>query len=228
VEWVLKPTIKLLNDEKFTNFSKFSPDGMSSFWDNDGLRDPTFIDLKGNTHTFNGVFNVGEFVQGIAPAVDTKAKKWGYIDFSGNWVCKPELSSASDIMKYYLTDGSIRYYALAEKNGVRGYVGLDGKFVDDWEGTVDIEKTCGPKITPPKLAPGLDIMGSTNGGLFTFIKHMAEGQGMAEGNYFGICDKDGNIILEPTYFPNGTQNLHSSYMSGETYDDCIVLTHKLT
>ncbi|MEG1240851.1 MAG: S-layer homology domain-containing protein, partial [Oscillospiraceae bacterium] len=46
VEWVLKPTVKLMNDEKFVNFSKFAPDGTSSFWDNEKQMNPTFIDLK--------------------------------------------------------------------------------------------------------------------------------------------------------------------------------------
>lgn len=231
VEWVIKPVVKI--DYKGTakeRFSEVSPDGMSCYWTNDSNQNPVFIDKNGKTYQYTNVSNVGNFVNGVAPAMDPKTKKCGYIDVSGKWVENPKWDGCKDFRKIYLTDGSVRFYGLVKQN--RSWYAIDEKYQvleSNIIPNTDREKTYGKEYSKPSLANGYEVFSfePTKDGLWS-ISAM-KGEEPFRQPYYGICDSNGKILVAPKAATTSYGNdIHTAYYDQEVYDDCIVLTQQVS
>ena len=227
VEWVIKPSIKFAESDTYPSWSEVSPDGMAKYYPANDRSNPTFVDLKGNTYKYPGFDFVGDFVNGLAVARDKNTGKYGYIDVSGKWVVKPVYDDAKPFEKIYFKDGTSGYYADVKDVGLDEWdiFGPDFKKVTSWDiSKVDIEKTCGPEYDDPSL-PGdykVNGNGSTRDGLF--VISAMRGEGGLRKPYYGICDKNGKIIVTPEAATTSYGNaIHTAYDMGYVYDGCIVL-----
>lgn len=114
-------------------FSKMPKDGLYHYYSGAGYTDPIAVDLKGNTYTFKGIGMMGDFAHGIAPAVSTAVKKWGYVNFAGEWIAKPIFDSADEFVRYYKKDGTSFLAGSCKYEGKSGFILSDGSFHYDSE-----------------------------------------------------------------------------------------------
>lgn len=231
VEWVIKPSIKGASTAGATKFSPVSEDGMSSYWTKRDMTDQTFVDLQGNTYHYSNVVDVGNFVDGMAPAKDIASGKYGYINVAGDWVIQPQYFDARDFVKVYFKDGTNEYYALVTTvDGEDKNINASTKKIDeDYDfSTIDLEKTHGPQYDDPNLSNGYEVDGNgyTTGGLFAIDARL----GGLSMRYFGICDSNGKIIVRPEAATTSSMGMkiHTAYDSAHTYDDCIVLEQRVS
>lgn len=234
VDWVVKPSLKI--DYKGTHkarFSAVSEDGISCYWTDDSHSNPTFVDKNGKTYQFHNVVNVGSFVNGIAPAMDPKTEKCGYIDLSGKWVVEPKYDIASDVIKKYFKDGTFIYDADVKINANDKkwiVLGTDLKEVVNFNpADTDMEKTYGKEYAEPILANGYKVDGNdpTKDGLF--IISAMKGESGLRKPYYGICDANGKILVAPKAATTSYGNaIHTAYDDGQAYDDCVVLKQQVT
>lgn len=221
VEWVIKPSIKIDYQGTHNYWSEVSPDGMAYYYTSDDHTDQTIVDLHGNTYHYPGIDVRGDFVNGVAPAYDNATGKYGYIDVSGNWLCKPIYDDAKAFEKVYFNDGTSGYYADVYPNGVWTVIDSSMNTVVWDKSKVDSEKTWGPEYEEPDLGSEYNVkFGNTSDGLFVFSA--MRGNGGLRKPYFGICDKNGKVLVAPEAATTSYGNaIHTAYDLARVYDDCI-------
>ena len=225
VEWVIKPSIKIDYQGTYKDYwSEVSPDGMAYYYTSDAHTDQTIVDLNGNTYHYPGIDVRGDFVNGVAPAYDNATGKYGYIDVSGNWVVKPIYGGADSFFLVYLTDGTSQYYGFVQKND--SWYAINENFEvlsSDMIPNTDREKTYGPEYEEPQLSSDCEVFdGPTDDGLFV-ISAMRGNDGLRK-PYYGICDKNGKVLVAPEAATTSYGNaIHTAYDLSKVYDDCILL-----
>ena len=231
VEWVIKPVVKFNYQGTYSaRFSSVSPDGMSCYWTDDSHQNPVFIDKNGKTYQYANVSNVGNFVNGVAPAMNPQTKKWGYIDVSGKWVVQPQFEDNKDYSKVYLTDGSYHYYSfVTTSDGTRHAIDENFNLLEsNTIPNTDREKTYGKKYDKPTLANGYKTIGNpTKDGLF--VISAMKGENALRQPYYGICDANGKILVAPKAATTSYGNaIHTAYYSGHALEDCVVMNQQVT
>ena len=225
VEWVIKPSIKIDYQGTYKDYwSEVSPDGMAYYYTSDAHTDQTIVDLNGNTYHYPGIDVRGDFVNGMAPACDLATGKYGYIDVSGNWVVKPIYDGADSFFLVYLTDGTSQYYGFVQKND--SWYAINENFEvlsSDVIPNTDREKTYGPEYEEPQLSSDCEVFdGPTDDGLF--VISAMRGNGGLRKPYYGICDKNGKVLVAPEAATTSYGNaIHTAYDLSKVYDDCILL-----
>ena len=228
VEWVIKPSIKIDYQGTYKDYwSEVSPDGMAYYYTSDAHTDQTIVDLNGNTYHYPGINVSGDFVNGVAPAYDNATGKYGYIDVSGNWVVKPQFSNADSFFLVYLTDGTSQYYSFVQKELGDEYaypMNENFEVLDSYTiPNIDEEKTYGPEYEEPQLSSDCEVFdGPTDDGLF--VISAMRGNGGLRKPYYGICDKNGKVLVAPEAATTSYGNaIHTAYDLSKVYDDCILL-----
>ena len=220
---MIKPSIKIDYQGTYKDcWSEVSPDGMAYYYTSDAHTDQTIVDLNGNTYHYPGIDVRGDFVNGVAPAYDNATVKYGYIDVSGNWVVKPIYDGADSFFLVYLTDGTSQYYGFVQKDD--SWYAINENFEvlsSDMIPNTDREKTYGPEYEEPELGSEYNVkFGNTSDGLFVFSAML--GNGGLRKPYFGICDKNGKVLVAPEAATTSYGNaIHTAYDLARVYDDCI-------
>lgn len=236
VNWAVKPGIKInYNGTAAARWSEVSPDGMACYWTNDDRINPTFVDTNGKTYQFPGIAGIGPFVNGIAQARNPETGKTGYIDISGKWLLQPKYDRVDDFMLIYFKDGTSGYYGSAQEiygtDHDTEWVIFDSNMnIVPWDiSKVDVEKTVGPEYEEPTLPGNLETSGNppTQDGLFVISDFLGDG-GLRQ-PYYGICDKNGKILVRPAAATTSYGNaIHTAYYGGRAYDDCVVLYQQVS
>ena len=239
VEWVIKPSIKI--DYKGTainsQFSKFSRDGVASYSVKDNDPNPVFVDVKGKTYQYadTRVNYLEGFRFGYAAAEKISTGKYGIIDMSGRWIVAPEYDKSSGLTYRCYNDG--RKILVCSVWSGENEIVLDENFnpIHDFYDTVgNIDWDVTDAANSERSYIDFTVDGETdsgmptNGGLLAYSKLL--GNGGFRRPYYGICDKNGRVILRPTPLTDyyGSDPLHGSYDTRDVCDDCIVMDHQVS
>lgn len=230
VDWVIKPSVKIdYQGRAARRFSEVSPDGIASYWTSDNSK-PIFVDKQGKTYQFKQADVMGPFIGGYARARDLSTGLEGYIDINGNWGLKPEYNRVSNPIFWHLKNGSIVWEGSAEKNGEWVFFNHDLKKVPfipkedlNYEAT-DVGDLMWRTV--PTVKGNGEVLGNnpTKNGLWVYSDLM--GDGMMRQPYYGICDNDGNILVEATAQKSFGDSVHGGYYHGFAYDDCLLFDHQ--
>lgn len=230
VDWVIKPSVKIdYQGRAARRFSSVSPDGIACYWTSDNGK-PTFVDKQGKTYQFKQADVMGPFVGGYARARDLSTGLEGYIDINGNWGLKPEYDSVSDPIFWHLKDGSIVWEGSAKKNEKWDFFNHDlSKVPFIPKEKLDYESTDTGNLMwrdEPIVKGSGKVLGNnpTKSGLWVYSDML--GEGTRRQPYYGICDNDGNIIVNATAQASFNDSVHSGYYHGTAYDDCLLFDHQ--